>query len=265
MAERCPDAVRCADPFHVVRWATDALDEVRREAWNDARRGPAAATRGAGGRRGVAARPPATPAAQARPLRAVEEPREPHRQTARQARLDRQDRPPALPRLPAQRGSAADLPARQPTRPPKPSTAWVSWARRCRIPSFVELQKTIVEHTPSILAAIEHGLSNGRIESVNTKIRLITRIAFGFHVPRSPHRPGHAQPRRPPTHASRPAMTHGSVRRAHNLGGLVEAYVDGELSLPSHRSSSRAPGLLDDVPGSCVAELRNRRASATVM
>ena len=60
---------------------------------------------------------------------------------------------------------------------------WVSWARRCRIPAFVKLQKSIVAHTPSILAAIEHGLSNGRTESVNTKIRLITRVAFGFKSP----------------------------------------------------------------------------------
>jgi transposase len=45
----------------------------------------------------------------------------------------------------------------------------------------VKLQKSIAAHRESILAAIEHGLSNGRIESVNTKIRLITRIAFGFH------------------------------------------------------------------------------------
>jgi transposase len=37
VAERCPDAVRVADPFHVVKWAGDALDEVRRGAWNDAR------------------------------------------------------------------------------------------------------------------------------------------------------------------------------------------------------------------------------------
>src|SRR4051795_13609582 len=28
---------RCADAFHVVAWATDALDEVRRQAWNEAR------------------------------------------------------------------------------------------------------------------------------------------------------------------------------------------------------------------------------------
>ncbi len=27
----------CIDPFHVAQWATDALDEVRRETWNDAR------------------------------------------------------------------------------------------------------------------------------------------------------------------------------------------------------------------------------------
>jgi len=41
----------------------------------------------------------------------------------------------------------------------------------------------LCKHWPSILAAIEPGLSNGRIESVNTKIRLITRVAFGFKSP----------------------------------------------------------------------------------
>jgi transposase len=60
---------------------------------------------------------------------------------------------------------------------------WVGWARRCRIPSFVKLQKSIVKHRTAILASIEHGLSNGRVESMNTKIRLMTRIAFGFTSP----------------------------------------------------------------------------------
>ena len=36
--ERAPNAVRCADPFHVVKWATEALDDVRRASWNDARK-----------------------------------------------------------------------------------------------------------------------------------------------------------------------------------------------------------------------------------
>ncbi|WP_241980602.1 transposase, partial [Cryobacterium sandaracinum] len=38
VAARCPNAVRCADPFHVVKWATEALDEVRKAAWTEARK-----------------------------------------------------------------------------------------------------------------------------------------------------------------------------------------------------------------------------------
>jgi transposase len=36
--ERCPAATLCLDPFHVVQWATRALDEVRRSVWNELRR-----------------------------------------------------------------------------------------------------------------------------------------------------------------------------------------------------------------------------------
>lgn len=35
---RAPKPIRCMDPFHLVAWVTDALDEVRREVLNDARR-----------------------------------------------------------------------------------------------------------------------------------------------------------------------------------------------------------------------------------
>jgi hypothetical protein len=38
VAERAPEAIVCLDTFHVVKWATDALDEVRREEWNHLRR-----------------------------------------------------------------------------------------------------------------------------------------------------------------------------------------------------------------------------------
>ena len=38
VAEECPQATLCLDPFHVVKLASDALDEVRREVWNEARR-----------------------------------------------------------------------------------------------------------------------------------------------------------------------------------------------------------------------------------
>ena len=48
-------------------------------------------------------------------------------------------------------------------------TRWLSWAARCRIPEFTELGKKIRRHLPSIHATLHHGLSNGLIESVNTK------------------------------------------------------------------------------------------------
>ena len=62
-------------------------------------------------------------------------------------------------------------------------TRWLSWAARCRIPEFTELAKKIRTHLPSIHATLEHGLSNGLIESVNTKMGTITPMAFGFHNP----------------------------------------------------------------------------------
>lgn len=36
VADRVPQAVVCADPFHIVAWAGEALDAVRRQVWNEA-------------------------------------------------------------------------------------------------------------------------------------------------------------------------------------------------------------------------------------
>ena len=60
---------------------------------------------------------------------------------------------------------------------------WIIWARRSRLPAFVDLVRKITNHRPAIDATLEHGLSQGLVESTNTKIRLLTRIAFGFHGP----------------------------------------------------------------------------------
>ena len=46
---------------------------------------------------------------------------------------------------------------------------------------FVRLARTLREHRDGILAAIRLGLSNGRLEGLNSKIRLISHRAFGFH------------------------------------------------------------------------------------
>ena len=60
---------------------------------------------------------------------------------------------------------------------------WLTWACRCRIPAFVKLQRAIRRHRAEINAALDSNLSNALIESTNTKIRLLTRIAFGFKNP----------------------------------------------------------------------------------
>jgi hypothetical protein len=47
-------------------------------------------------------------------------------------------------------------------------------------PAFVHLAKRITAIRGKIHATLDHRLSNALIESVNTKIRLLTRLAFGF-------------------------------------------------------------------------------------
>lgn len=174
VAERCPSAVRCADPFHVVSWATDALDEVRRDAWNQAR--GAVTQRRAGRASGHAKALKGTRyTLWKNPDNLTEN------QQAKLAWVAKTD-----PRL--YRGYLLKEGLRLVFQLPYEQAIgaldrWIGWARRCRIEAFVTLQRRIVKHRDSILAAIEHGLSNGRIESVNTKIRLITRIAFGFRSP----------------------------------------------------------------------------------
>ncbi|MGW8882651.1 transposase, partial [Streptomyces mirabilis] len=69
----------------------------------------------------------------------------------------------------------------RPTAALKALDRWIGWARRCRIDSFVDLQRRIRRHYDAIRAALTTGMSNGLIESTNTKTRLIIRRCFGFH------------------------------------------------------------------------------------
>jgi len=174
VAARCENAVRCADPFHVVRWATEALDEVRRQAWNEAR--GAVHQRRAGRASGHAkALKHARYALWKNPENLT------GRQQAKLAWVAKTD--PRLHRAYLLKEGLRLVFQLTHDEAVDALEAWIGWARRCRIPAFVDLQRRIVKHKASILAAIEHGLSNGRIESVNTKIRLITRVAFGFRSP----------------------------------------------------------------------------------
>jgi transposase len=191
LARRCPAAVRCADPFHVVRWASDALDEVRRQVWNDARRaGDTAAARELKGARFALWKNPEdlTRRQRGKLARIAEVNRRLYRAYLLKEELR------LVFKVRGVRGVAL-------------LDAWLAWARRCRIPAFVRVARAVSAHRQTIVASLLHGLSNARVESVNTRLRLLTRVAFGFRSPQAliglamlalgglcPELPGRAQP-----------------------------------------------------------------------
>jgi transposase len=167
VAARCPNASVCYDPFHLIKLSTDALDEVRREVWNDARRqGQTQLAKELKGARFALWKNPGNLT---------------ERQQLELARVQQLN----------QRLYRAYLPAQQLREIDRVRfdhavallDAWLKWAQRSRLTPFVKLARTITDQRPGIEAAIRNGLSNARVEQVNTQIRLITRRAFGFHSP----------------------------------------------------------------------------------
>jgi transposase len=57
---------------------------------------------------------------------------------------------------------------------------WLSWSQRCRIPSFVKLNKAIKENYDSIIATKKHHISNAKVEALNGKIKQIVYRSRGF-------------------------------------------------------------------------------------
>jgi transposase len=176
VAQRCPHAVQCADPFHIVQWATEALDEVRRQAWNDARRAGQTKSRGY--------RNPRIATGDARRFKTARYAlwKNPENLTDRQreklAWIAKTD--PRLHRAYLLKEGLRYVFAVKGQAGKDALERWLSWARRCQIPAFTRLARRITAVKDRIHATLDHGLSNALIESVNTKIRLLTRIAFGF-------------------------------------------------------------------------------------
>jgi transposase len=176
VARRAPNATRSADPFHVVAWAIDALDIERRRAWNDAK--------GRRHTREVSRRPDrATGDAKHIAQSRYALWKNPGDLTGRQRhQLDWIAKTtPRLWRAYLLKEGLRYVFAVKGEEGKVALDRWIEWARRSRIPAFVHLQRRIRTHRTAIDAALDSGLSQGLIESTNTKVRLLTRIAFGFH------------------------------------------------------------------------------------
>lgn len=60
--------------------------------------------------------------------------------------------------------------------------SWLRSASRSRNSAFIRVAQTIRRHFDGILAFFKTGYTSGRCEGLNTKARLATRQAFGFHA-----------------------------------------------------------------------------------
>jgi transposase len=170
VAARAPAAVICLDAFHVVAWATDALDQVRRAMLNRLRAGghhdEASALKGS--RWALLKNPPNLTGDQRSTLAGIAKA---NGGLYRAYLLKEQLR--------------EVFACRHPRKARALLGGWIAWAQRCRLEPFVRLTKTIKRYRSLILAAVEHGLSNARSEATNTHLRLLTRRAYGYRSPDS--------------------------------------------------------------------------------
>lgn len=165
VGSRAPEATICLDTFHVVSWATEALDEVRRGEWNALRRsGQAPAAKQLKGLRYVLLRNWENLSARQRSV--IRELDRTNRRLLRAWQLKEELREIfSLPLLAARR--ALD--------------DWLSYASRSRLAPFVRLARSIRAYRQSIEATIEWRLTNGIAESVNASIARVRANARGFH------------------------------------------------------------------------------------
>lgn len=167
--QRAPQAVLCLDAFHIVQWATKAVDTVRRGLWNTLRGNghTEAASDVKATRWAVLKNPEDLTGEQRTTLASIAKTN--HR--LYRAYLIKEQ----LRAVFAVKGKAGR----------RLLTGWIAWATRCRIPEFVTLAKTIKRYLPLIHNTLDHGLSNARSEATNTHLRVLTRRAYGFRTPKA--------------------------------------------------------------------------------
>jgi len=163
--ENLPEAQIAFDPFHVVRLAQRAVDQVRRDEWNAHERSHTATGKWIKGTRWSLLKAPAKQTIEQ--LALLGEVQQANKPLYRAFLLKEELR--LLYQL------------EDPSLAPAHLNAWLAWASRSRLQPFVKLARTIRRYRDGILNAIRLGLNNGRLEGLNSRIRLISHRSFGFH------------------------------------------------------------------------------------
>ena len=162
LAAWAPHARVVFDRFHVERLAADAVDAVRRA--EQRRLAPADAKALKGTRYALLKHP-----ARLRPG-----------ESRRLERLRRANR--ALDRAyELKEYLATILGQATPEDAPELLDEWIEWAARSRLKPFVRLGRTIRKHAEGILAYLDTRMTNGPVEGINNRLRVIARRAYGFH------------------------------------------------------------------------------------
>jgi transposase len=162
-----PQAVICIDNFHVVQLASKALDEVRREHWNELRHtgDTGAAKQFKDSRWSLLKNPGDLTDTQADTLTALH---------AAGGKVPRAWAMKEMVRAIFAPGLGVDAVDELIDR-------LLARLSRSRLKPFIRLGRTIRKHREGILAARRLKLTNARAEAMNNKVKLIVRRAYGFH------------------------------------------------------------------------------------
>ena len=161
--ERAPHVTIVFDRFHVQSLASNAVDKVRREQWRELQGTP----------EGNAVKKSRWPLLKNRWDLT-------RKQRQKLSEVQRNNRRLYRAYL-LKEALARALDYRQPKRAGDALDEWLAWASRSRLHSFVTLARTIRKHKDGILAYVKERLTNGIVEGINNRLRMIARRAFGFH------------------------------------------------------------------------------------
>ncbi|UXA13573.1 ISL3 family transposase [Mycobacterium sp. SMC-8] len=164
-AEHLPDAVICYDGFHLMQWVNRALDRVYAGAATGPGRAMMSTADWKAGRWALRTGEDKLSESK-RDL--VNHIAKTNRHIGRAWALKEQVRD--LYRYDHPPGQARQL-----------LKAWITAAKRSRIPVFISLGKRFQAYFEPILAAIELGISNALLEGINATTRLINARGYGHH------------------------------------------------------------------------------------